>query len=476
MQITTLVTSLSKKIQVMKSVNPYNGQLLKEFKEYSKVEVNNIIEKADNAFKEWKKTDFDHRAQLMHNCAAELRENKRHYAEIMTLEMGKLITEATAEIEKCALACDYYANNAAKFLSNEPLEVEKGESYIAYDPLGVILAVMPWNFPYWQVFRFAAPTIMAGNVGVLKHASNVPQCALAIEEAFRKAGFPTGVFSTLLIGSDRVNDVIDDERIKAVTLTGSEKAGSKIGERAGSNIKKTVLELGGSDPFIVLKDADLEEAATVAVKSRMINCGQSCIAAKRFIVEVSVAEEFIDKFKAKMAALKPGDPFDESTGFSAMAREDLVVDLLDQVKESVKKGATLVLGGDRPDREGAFLNPTIIANVKPGMPAHDEELFGPVATIFIVDNADEAVAVANRSRYGLGGSIWTRDIEKGQELARKVESGAVYINQMMASNPSVPFGGVKKSGYGRELSHLGIREFVNQKTIWINGKSKKGVE
>ena len=460
----------------MKSINPYNNQVLKEFKEHSESEVHNRIAKAESAFQAWKTTEFVHRSNLLKNLANELRHNKRSYAEIMTREMGKLIVEADSEVEKCAWVCDYYAENGADFLKNEPLDVEKGEAYIAHDPLGIILAVMPWNFPFWQVIRFAAPAIMAGNVGLLKHASNVPQCALAIEEAFGKAGFPTGVFTTLLIGSDKINDIIDDDRIKAVTLTGSEGAGSKIGERAGKNIKKTVLELGGSDPFIVLSDANVEEAASVAVKSRMINCGQSCIAAKRFIVEIAVADKFIDLFKSKMEALQPGDPFDENTDFSALAKEDLVTDLLQQIKESVEKGAEILLGGDRPEREGAFMNPTIITNVKPGMPAHDEELFGPVATIFVVKDEQEAVEVANASRYGLGGSIWTQNIDRGQQLARKVESGAVYINQMMASDPRVPFGGVKKSGYGRELSHLGIREFVNQKTVWINGNEKKEVE
>ncbi len=460
----------------MKSINPYNNQVLKEFKEHSESEVHNRIAKAESAFQAWKSTEFVHRSNLLKNLANELRHNKRSYAEIMTREMGKLIVEADSEVEKCAWVCDYYAENGADFLKNELLDVDKGEAYIAHDPLGIILAVMPWNFPFWQVIRFAAPAIMAGNVGLLKHASNVPQCALAIEEAFVRAGFPTGVFTTLLIGSDKINDIIDDDRIKAVTLTGSEGAGSKIGERAGKNIKKTVLELGGSDPFIVLSDANVEEAASVAVKSRMINCGQSCIAAKRFIVEIAVADKFIDLFKSKMEALQPGDPFDENTDFGALAKEDLVTDLLQQIKESVEKGAEILLGGDRPEREGAFMNPTIITNVKPGMPAHDEELFGPVATIFVVKDEQEAVEVANASRYGLGGSIWTQNIDRGQQLARKVESGAVYINQMMASDPRVPFGGVKKSGYGRELSHLGIREFVNQKTVWINGNEKKEVE
>lgn len=460
----------------MKSINPYNNQVLKTFEEYSKAEIESTIQEADAAFNEWRHTDMDHRAQLMYNCGQVLREGKKEYAEIMTLEMGKRFSESLAEVEKCAWACDYYAKNAAKFLANEPLEVNKGESYIAYDPLGIILAVMPWNFPFWQVIRFAAPTLMAGNVGILKHASNVPQCALAIERIFKKAGFPSGVFSTLLVGSSKVAAIIEDDRIKAVTLTGSENAGSKIAEQAGRNIKKTVLELGGSDPFIVLGDADLEEASTVAVKSRMISCGQSCIAAKRFIVEAAVAEEFLEKFKTKIAALKPGDPFDEEADYSVMAREDLANELLEQVKDAESKGATIVVGGDRPDREGAFFTPTIITNLKPGMRAYEEELFGPVATVFVVENAEEAVAEANNSRYGLGASIWTKDTEGAQQLARKIESGAVYINQMVASSPYVPFGGVKKSGYGRELSYLGIREFVNQKTVWINGEEHLGIE
>lgn len=460
----------------MKSINPYNNQVLKTFEEYSQAEIESTIQEADASFNEWKHIDFAHRAELMSNCAQVLREDQKEYAEIMSLEMGKRFSEAIAEVEKCAWVCDYYAENAAKFLANEPLKVDKGESYIAYDPLGVILAVMPWNFPFWQVFRFASPTLMAGNVGILKHASNVPQCALAIERVFKKAGFPSGVFSTLLVGSDKVEAIIEDDRIMAVTLTGSEGAGSKIAEQAGRNIKKTVLELGGSDPFIVLRDADLEEATDIAVKSRMINCGQSCIAAKRFIVDKAIAEGFLQKLKSKMEALKPGSPFDEAADYSVMAREDLANELLEQVRDAESKGADIILGGDRPDREGAFFNPTIITNLKPGMRAFEEELFGPVATVFAVADAEEAVAEANSSRYGLGASIWTKNIEKAQQLARKIESGAVYINQMVASSPYVPFGGVKKSGYGRELSHLGIREFVNQKTIWVAGGKNLGIE
>jgi succinate-semialdehyde dehydrogenase/glutarate-semialdehyde dehydrogenase len=386
----------------------------------------------------------------------------------MTDEMGKVKSEAMAEVEKCALACDYYAEHAEGFLEDEPLNAPEGEAYIAYDPIGPVLAVMPWNFPFWQVIRFAAPNLMAGNVGILKHAPNVPQCALAVEEIFREAGFPEHAFQTLLVSHHKVSSLLEDRRIKAATLTGSDAAGSKVAQKAGEQIKKTVLELGGSDPFIVLADADIDLAADVGVKARMINCGQSCIAAKRFIVHQSVYDDFITVFMQKMQQLKQGNPNDEGTDYGPMAREDLAKKLLTQVTKSVEKGAKVLLGGDRPDKKGAFFNATVLANITPGMPAYHEELFGPVATVFVVKDDDEAVRLANDTPYGLGGSVWTRDIERGKRMVRRVEAGAVYINKMMASHPAIPFGGIKLSGYGRELSHLGIREFVNQKTVWID--------
>lgn len=461
----------------IQSINPLTNQVIKEYKEHTDQQIQDALGKADNTYQQWRKTSFEERARLMHQAAEVLRENKEKYGQIMTDEMGKTKQEAIAEAEKCALACDYYAEHAASFLADEPLKVDKGEAYIAYDPIGTILAIMPWNFPFWQVIRFAAPNLMAGNVGILKHASNVPQCALALEEVFQKAGFPDGAFQSLLISSKKVDSILEDSRVKAATLTGSEGAGSKVAQKAGEELKKTVLELGGSDPFIVLADADVEQAAEVAVKSRMINCGQSCIAAKRFIVLKDVADQFTELFIKKISALKQGDPNQEGVDYGPMAREDLAEGLLKQVKESVKKGAEVLLGGDRPDKKGAFFNATVLTNIKPGSPAYEEEMFGPVASIFTVSDEDEAIRMANDSPYGLGGSVWTTNIDKGKEFVRHVESGAVYINNMMASHPAVPFGGVKLSGYGRELSYLGIREFVNQKTVWVQrGDSKKSAK
>ncbi len=451
----------------MQSINPLNNKVLQEFEIYTDAQIEETLQTADATYYKWRKSSFEERAKLMHKAADILRNNKAKYGQIMTDEMGKTKKEAVSEVEKCALCCDYYADNAAQFLADEPLKIDQGEAYIAYDPIGAVLAIMPWNFPFWQVIRFAAPTLMAGNVGILKHASNVPQCALALEEVFREAGFPKGCFQSLLIPSKKVNHLLEDRRIKAATLTGSEGAGSKVAAKAGQELKKTVLELGGSDPFIVLADADVEKAATTAVKARMINCGQSCIAAKRFIVVEEVYDQFLEVFKQKMAALKQGDPNEEGVDYGPMAREDLADELLEQTKKSVSKGAEVILGGDRPDKEGAFFNATILANVKPGMPAYDEEMFGPVASVFKVKGEEEAILIANDSPYGLGGCVWTKDIEKGKRFVRQVESGAVYINKMTASHPALPFGGVKKSGYGHELSHLGIREFVNQKTVWL---------
>ena len=449
----------------IESRNPFNNEVIKEFEEEGEKQIINKIELAENTYQDWKKTSFPHRKELMFKTSVLLRDRKEHYASLMTMEMGKAKREAIAEIEKCALACDYYAENAEKFLSDKPLEVPEGEAYVAHDPIGIVLAVMPWNFPFWQVFRFLAPNLMVGNVGLLKHASNVPQCALAIEEVLFDAGFPEGCFQTLLIPSSKVNMVLDDDRVKAATLTGSEGAGSKVAERAGKNLKKTVLELGGSDPFIVLKDANIQEAAKTGAKARMINNGQSCIAAKRFILEDSIAEEFLSIFKGEFEKIKIGDPSDDNFDYGSMARQDLAKELEEQVKKSVEKGARTLIGGNR---NKAFFEPTILTNVKPGMPAYEEELFGPVAVVLIAKDENHAIALANDSKFGLGGSLWSKDIEKAKKLVREVESGAVYINKLMASHPAVPFGGIKMSGYGRELSEMGIKEFVNQKTVWVD--------
>jgi succinate-semialdehyde dehydrogenase/glutarate-semialdehyde dehydrogenase len=381
--------------------------------------------------------------------------------------MGKPIAEAEAEVEKCAWNCDFYADNAERFLSDEPVETNARESYVAYEPLGVILAVMPWNFPFWQVFRFAAPALMAGNTCLLKHASNVPQCALAIEEVFRDAGLPAGAFRTLLIPGSAVDAVIQDPRVRAVTLTGSDITGEKVAASAGRALKKTVLELGGSDPFIVLADADLDAAAETAARARFQNTGQSCIAAKRFIVEDAVADEFDRKFADAVARLKVGDPSDRSTQIGAMARGDLLDDLDRQVRASVEQGAKVVAGGARVPGRGWFYQPTILSGVTSQMPAFREETFGPVAAVIRAKDADEAIALANDSDFGLGAALWTRDLERAKTLARRIESGSVFINGMVASDPRLPFGGVKRSGYGRELAAFGIREFVNIQTVWV---------
>ncbi len=452
---------------VLKSVNPYNGELLGEFDEHGNNYINSAIDKAEFAFTKFRKTSFKYRAERMLKCAKILRENKNSYATIISGEMGKVIKESVAEVEKSAWVCEYYAQHAEKFLEDEGLNVNDGASYLVYDPLGIILAVMPWNFPFYQVFRFAPPAVMAGNVVLLKHASNVPQCALIIEDIFKKAGFGEGIFQTLLVRSHKVNSIIDDPRIQAVTITGSTEAGRNVAQRAGLNIKKSVLELGGSDPFIILKDADISSAAYIAAKARMINCGQSCIAAKRFIIEEKIYDKFILKFQENLHRLKFGNPLDESSDYASMANKELREILAGQVKKSIENGANILWEDNKTPHEGAFYNPTIINDIAPGMPAYEEEIFGPVASVFKVKNAGEAIEQANNSEFGLGASIWSQDIKRVQNIARDIESGVVYINGMVASRPEIPFGGIKKSGYGRELSHLGIREFVNQKTIFI---------
>ncbi|WP_425635966.1 NAD-dependent succinate-semialdehyde dehydrogenase [Algoriphagus yeomjeoni] len=455
-------------MNLIKSINPYTGELLAEFNPLTEKEIEEKLSAGSVAFSSWKNTDFTHRADLMNKAAQVLKDRREKYATIISQEMGKVFKESLSEVDKCALVCEYYAENAAEFLKAEPIDLPDGaKAKVIHQPLGIVLAVMPWNFPFWQVFRFAAPTLMAGNVGVLKHASNVPQCSEAIEEVFTEAGFPPGTFQSLLIDSEATNKLIEDERIKAVTLTGSEKAGAAVASTAGKHIKKSLLELGGSDPFIVLKDANIKSAAETAVKARMINFGQSCIAAKRFIVEEDIYEDFMTLFVEHFRKLKQGDPMGENSDFACMARPDLAKELYTQINESVKAGATLLLGGEEPDEDSARFQPTILTDIPTNAPAYYEELFGPVATIFKVKNEDDAIALANDSEFGLGGSIWSENKEKAEELASKIETGAVFINAMVASNPHLPFGGVKKSGYGRELSRFGILEFVNSKTVYL---------
>ncbi len=451
----------------MKAVNPANNQLIKEYPEHEIAEVKRIINLVQEEFHAWRRVSFVQRAALMKNAAHVLRQKKEELAFLITQEMGKIIRESRAEVEKCAWVCDYYAENAERFLTAEIIETDAGESYVSFEPLGIVLAVMPWNFPFWQVFRFAAPALMAGNAGILKHASNVPGCALAIEKIFKEAGFPENIFRTLLIKPNLIPEVIGDRHVQAATLTGSEPAGAAVAALAGREIKKTVLELGGSDPFIVLQDADLDRAVQTAVQARMINAGQSCIAAKRFIVVEDLLPAFEQKMAEKMRALKVGDPQDESTDVGPLARPDLVKDLERQVEKSIEQGARLLLGGKAIEGPGNFYQPTVLTDVKKGMPVYEEETFGPVAAIIPVQDEDEAIAVANDSPFGLGASLWTKNIEKGKTLAREIRAGAVFINGMVKSDPRLPFGGIKKSGYGRELSHYGIKEFVNIKTVWV---------
>ncbi len=451
----------------MKAINPATNELIKEYKEHTPSEVSQIIEKVRAEFLKWRDVSFADRVQLMHKAAETLRQNKDEYARIISLEMGKIIAESRAEVEKSAWVCDYYADNAEKFLADEIIQTDAGRSFVAFQPLGIVLAVMPWNFPFWQVFRFAAPALMAGNAGVLKHASNVPGCALAIESIFRKAGFPENLFRTLLIGAKQVEAVIKNKHIKAVTLTGSEPAGMQVAAAAGRELKKTVLELGGSDPYIVLDDAEISACVKTAVTARMINAGQSCIAAKRFIVVESRLKEFEEQHTQLMKSLKVGDPMVEDTQVGAMARIDLMEELDEQVQKSIKLGAKLLCGGKKADGKGVFYLPTVLTNVKKGMPVYSEETFGPVTAIIPVKDTLEAIEVANDSLFGLGGSVWSQDLKKAEDVARQIESGAVFVNSMTKSDPRLPFGGIKRSGYGRELSHYGIKEFVNIKTIWI---------
>ena len=450
------------------SLNPATGQAIKDYDEMTSEQVKSVIKKADEAFQNWRNTGVTERAELMKKAAQALRHDLEMHARLMAEEMGKPIRAGRAEAEKCAWVCDFYAENAGKFLQPEMVVTDATKSFITFQPLGVILAVMPWNFPYWQVFRFAAPGLMAGNAGVLKHASNVPGCALAIEEVFKKAGFPENVFRTLLIGSKQVEAVIENPLVKAVTLTGSTPAGRAVGKKAGEMLKKSVLELGGSDPYIVLEDANLEEAITTCVTSRLINSGQSCIAAKRFIVVEPIRERFEKLYVEQMRTRKMGDPMDENTDVGPQARHDLRDDLHRQVIESINKGAKCLLGGEIPDGTGAYYPPTVLTDVKKGMPAYDEELFGPVAAIIPVKDAEEAIGVANDSVFGLGAAIFTGNIAKGEDIAaNRLEAGCCFVNAFVKSDPRLPFGGIKESGYGRELSHYGIKEFVNIKSVYV---------
>ena len=449
------------------SVNPVNGELIEHFDYWNDDQLENALACAEAASHTWRQTNFDERARLMRRLAAQIRTDKAHLAKLITLEMGKLYSEAQGEIEKCASVCDFYAEHGATFLADESIDSDAGSSFVAYQPLGVVLAVMPWNFPFWQVMRFAAPALMAGNVGLLKHASNVPQCALALEKLFDDAEFPANVFQTLLIPAAQVAGVIADERVHAVTLTGSTPAGQKVASCAGQHIKKSVLELGGSDPFIVLDDADLALAVSNAVTSRYLNAGQSCIAAKRFIVTPAIADEFVAAFTQAVEKLEPGDPMSEQTTLAPMARPDLRDELHQQVINSIKAGAVGVTGCAPVDGPGAYYQASILDHVTPDCPAYSEELFGPVAIVIRAKDEADAMRIANESEFGLGSSIWTQDQQRGEQLARQVDAGAVFVNGMVKSDPRLPFGGIKQSGYGRELAQHGIREFVNAKTIWL---------
>ena len=452
----------------IRAVNPATGETIEEYQETPPEEVDRILHAADAAFHAWRRTSVQERAARLREAARLLRERAPEYARLMALEMGKPIAAGRAEAEKCALACDYYAQNGPRFLEPEMVETDARRSFVAFRPLGVVLAVMPWNFPFWQVFRFAAPALMAGNAVVLKHASNVPGCALAMERLLRDAGVPPDLFRTLLVGSDAVDGIIGHPVVRAVTLTGGTPAGRAVAASAGKRVKKTVLELGGSDPYIVLEDADIQHAATVCAASRLINAGQSCIAAKRFIVVESVREEFERLFVERMRAARMGDPLDEATELGPLARHDLREGLHEQVQASVRAGARLLLGGEIPEGPGAFYPPTVLTDVKKGMPAFDDESFGPVAAIVPARDEAEAIRLANDSMFGLGAAVFTRDRERGERIAtEELEAGSCFVNALVRSDPRLPFGGVKESGYGRELSYYGLREFVNIKTVWV---------
>ena len=449
-------------------MNPVTGEEIKSYDEMSLEKIESIINKTQSAFLSWSETDFSDRKPLMEKASHILKERKDKYAKLMTEEMGKPIKQSYAEVEKCVWVCDYFADKAELFLADEIVDTEASNSFITFQPLGVVLAIMPWNFPFWQVFRFAAPNLMAGNAGILKHSSNVTGCALAIEEVFRDAGFPLNIFRTIVVSSKQVGEIINNKNVMAVTLTGSVPAGKSVAEKAGAVLKKTVLELGGSDPYLVLEDADLEKAAATCVNSRLINAGQSCIAAKRFIIVESVYDEFEKLFVENMKSKKMGDPFDENNDLGPQASESLRDDLHRQVEESINRGAMLLLGGKVPEGNGAYYPPTVLANVKKGMPAYDEELFGPVAALIKVKDEEEGIAVANDTIFGLGAAVFTKDKKRGERIAaKKIKAGCCFVNEFVKSDPRLPFGGIKESGYGRELSAYGIKEFVNIKTVYV---------
>jgi succinate-semialdehyde dehydrogenase/glutarate-semialdehyde dehydrogenase len=449
------------------TINPATGQVIKSFEPLNAAEIEAKLQKAIETFARYRHVPFTQRAQWMLKAAGILENEKEAFAKVMTTEMGKTLRSAVDEAAKCAWVCRYYAENAEKFLADELVETGAKQSYIRYQPLGPVLAVMPWNFPFWQVLRFAAPALMAGNVGLLKHASIVPQSALLIEELFHRAGFPDGSFQTLLIGSKEVDKILGDPRVMAATLTGSEQAGIEVGIGAAKRIKKVVLELGGSDPFIVMPSANLETATSMAVKARIFNNGQSCIAAKRFIVEESIADAFEKLFAQKMAALKVGDPFDESTDVGPLSTPEGVADLDRDVRKSVEAGAKILTGGKPLNRAGNFYAPTVLVNIPKDSPAYKEEMFGPVASVFRAKDVDDAIRIANDSRFGLGASAWTNDAAEQRKFIDGLDAGMVFINKMVASDPRIPFGGVKWSGHGRELGAWGIREFTNIKTVWV---------
>jgi len=449
------------------SVNPATGEVLETFEETAPDALTGILERADVASRDWRRRPVTERAERLRAAGRVLRERKEVYARTMALEMGKPLAQGTGEAEKCAWVCDYYAEQGPALLADEPRPSDASRSYIRFEALGPVLAIMPWNFPFWQVFRFAAPALVAGNAGILKHAPNVPRCAVEIEEVFRDAGFPDGLFRAVFLSNEGAGSAIADGRVRAVTLTGSDRAGSQVAEQAGRHLKKTVLELGGSDPFIVLDDADLERAARTAAEARLINSGQSCIAAKRFIVVERVADQFLERFTTEMRARKMGDPLDATTHVGPQARLDLRENLHRQVQESVQRGAQAILGGELPRGRGAFYPPTVLVAVEPGMPAFDQETFGPVAAVIRAKDEADAIRIANASSYGLGAAVWTRDAQRGERVAREIEAGSVFVNGLVKSDPRLPFGGVKRSGYGRELSVEGLREFVNVKTVWV---------
>lgn len=450
---------------MMTSRNPYTGKELKQFEEMTSKEVDQALKTAEITFQEWRKTSFRERADLMRKAAAELRKNETEYAETITQEMGKPITQSYAEVEKCAWVCEYYAENAEDHLSQDTIETDAVKSYVSYEPLGIVLAVMPWNYPFWQVFRFAAPALMAGNVGVLKHSSNTMMCGINLQKVFERAGFPKGCFQNLVIGSKKVEEVIRDKRVKAVTLTGSVGAGKSVAATAGDEIKKSVLELGGSNALVVCEDANIEEAVKICVQARYQNTGQSCIAGKRLLLQESIADQFLKKFRKKVQELKSGDPMDEDTFIGVQATVKLAEDLEKQVNQSVEAGAKILLGGKR---EGAYFEPTILTEVTKDMPVWKEETFGPAIAVMNFQTDQEAVALVNDSEYGLGVSLFTEDFQRAKKMIPQFNEGAVFVNELVKSDPRLPFGGTKNSGYGRELSFHGIREFVNIKTVYFN--------